>query len=113
MRKAIIIASSPLLIVFLLITFSRFSGREYPLYVYIIDYMGQSYIYFSYIFDDFFTSTFDGRMNFPVFFPGDEVSRVLSKEIFTEYSSNTFATFIGSFYKDRDLFLTILLAFIF
>ncbi|SFL58767.1 oligosaccharide repeat unit polymerase [Porphyromonadaceae bacterium KH3CP3RA] len=113
MRRIMVIASSPLLIVFLLITFSRFLGREYPIHVYMIDYIGQSYIYFSYIFDDFFTSTFDGRMNFPILFPGSEISRVLSEEVSTDYNLNTFATFIGSFYKDMGFVRTILLSFIF
>jgi oligosaccharide repeat unit polymerase len=112
-KRYLVVLSSPFIIIFLLITFSRFSGREYPIYIYIIDYIGQSYLYFSYIFNDFFFSTFGGRMNFPVFFDGEGVSRVLSDEVLVDYNLNTFATFIGSFYKDVGFAGTLIIAFIF
>lgn len=111
--KIIGIVSLPLLIIFLSITFSRFSNREYPVYVYMFDYIGQSYIYFSYMFNDFYESTFGGRLSFPFLFPNDRLEGHVSNLVYADFSLNTFSTFVGSFYKDMGFMSTISLAFCF
>ena len=99
-RRTVLFFSLPLMTVLIAITLSRFTGREYPVFVYMFDYIGQSFIYFSYIFDQFFESTFGGRLSFPILFPDDRIERVLSEVVYADYSLNTFSTFIGTFYKD-------------
>lgn len=112
-KKWGIIASFPGLFVFWLITFSRFTDRDYPVYIYMFDYIGQPFLYFSYIFDTFFEPTFGGRINFPIFFSDDRLAGPLNDEVYTDYNLNTFSTFIGSFYKDIGFYGTLLLSFSF
>lgn len=113
MLRLISLMAVPLITIFAFITISRFSDREYPVYTYVIDYIGQSFIYFSYIFDPFFESTFGGRMNFPIFFPNDRIDRVLSEEVSANFDLNTFSTFVGSFYKDVGFYRTLILAVVY
>src|SRR5690606_28381580 len=112
-NRLLLLVVVPATAFFLIITVDRFSGREFPVYVYMLDYIGQSFIYFSYIFDQFYEPTFGGRMNFPIFFPGESLDRTLSEMVYTDYSLNTFATFVGSFYKDMGFVTTFLIAFLF
>ena len=112
-NRLLLLLVTPATIFFLIITVDRFSSREYPVYVYMLDYIGQSFIYFSYIFDQLYEPTFGGRMNFPILFPGETLDRNLSEVIYTDYSLNTFATFVGSFYKDMGFVTTLTIAFLF
>lgn len=113
MIRIVSLMSVPLIAIFTVITIARFSNREYPIYVYVFDYLGQSFLYFSYIFNPFFDSTFGGRMNFPIFFPNDRIDRVLSEEVSANFNLNTFSTFVGSFYKDIGFYRTLLIATVF
>lgn len=117
LRKSIIktagILSLPLLAIFYLITVSRFSDRSHSVFLSVIDYLGQPFVYFSYIFDSFFDSTFGGRMNFPFLFPDSRLERSVSDLIYTDFRINTFSTFIGSFYKDIGFVMTLSIAFCF
>lgn len=113
MIRYVLIFSLPFIIVFGLITVSRFDNREYSIVFSILSYLGQGFIYFSYNFDQFFDSTFHGRLNFPILFPGESVSRRLSEAIYTDYNLNTFSTFVGSFYKDVGFYTTLLIAVIY
>lgn len=112
--KGTLIFCGPLVLFFLLITFSRFGDRDNPFNYFILSYLGQSFIYFSYNFDLFFNDTFGGRMNFPIFFPSSQrISGQLNEEIYADHYLNTFSTFVGSFYKDMGFYKTLILAFIF
>jgi len=109
MRYGLII-SVPFILIFSIITLSRFSDREYSVLFSILNYAGQSFVYFSYNFDQFFDSTFGGRMNFPIFFPNEQISSQLNDMVYTDYYLNTFSTFVGSFYKDMGFYITLLIA---
>jgi len=112
--KSVLFLCGPLVVVFLLITLSRFTGRDNPVIYFILSYLGQSFIYFSYNFDLFFNDTFGGRMNFPIFFPNSPgISDQLNEEIVADHYLNTFSTFVGSFYKDMGFFKTLILALLF
>lgn len=108
------VASVPIIIVFLLISFSRFSERENSVLYYLIDYAGQSFIYFSYNFESFYEGAFGGRMSFPILFSREEqVKGALNDTIYSSYNLNTFSTFVGSFYKDVGLIVTLLIGIFF
>lgn len=112
--KTTLIFCGPLFLIFLLITLSRFGDRDNPVIYFILSYLGQSFIYFSYNFDLFFNDTFGGRMNFPIFFPDSQRINVqLNEEIYADHYLNTFSTFVGSFYKDMGFYKTFLLALLF
>lgn len=111
--KYVSIGSLPLIAVFLGITISRFSNRAYPVYVSMFDYIGQSFIYFSYIFDPFYESSFGGRVSFPFLFPNDRLDGFVSEFLWSDFSLNTFSTFVGSFYKDMGFVVTLSLAIVF
>lgn len=106
------IFSLPMIVIFLSITISRFSEREYPVYTYILRYLGEPFINFSYIFPDFFSNTTGGKQSFPFLF-SNAPNLAGTSLVSTDYSINTFATFVGSFYKDIGFIYTLLLAIIY
>lgn len=112
--KLISVFSIPFVVVFFMITLSRFSDRDNPVFTYILDYLGQPFIYFSYIYEPFFKSTFGGRHNFPFVFPNSSKIEGSLSDIVTsvDFYVNTFSTFVGSFYKDIGFVFTLLLAII-
>lgn len=112
MLKWLSIFSAPMAIALIAITVSRFSEREYPIYIYILQYLGEPFIYFSYIFKDFFSNTTGGSQTFPFLF-SNTTNISESSGISIDYSINTFATFIGSFYKDVGFVYTLLWALVF
>ena len=107
-----IIFTIPLIIIFILISTSRFSGRDESVTYYFIDYFGQAFINFSYNFDGFMDDTFGGRINFPNFFSEKEQlsNKNVNDIIVSEDYLNTFSTFVGSFYKDMGFIKTLFLA---
>src|SRR5690606_7641723 len=86
--------------------------REYSVFFYMLDYFGQSFIYFSYNFYDFMDDTFGGRISFPSLFPAQErlSNRSLNSQVYSDDYLNTFATFVGSFYKDMGFVKTFVFA---
>ena len=102
----------PLLAVFLAITISRFSGRSHDILFYLLDYLGEPVIMFSYNFQQFFDGAFDGRLNFPILFDSSERVPItnLNDTIYSRHNLNTFPTFVGSFYLDFGFLGTFLLA---
>ena len=92
----------PIMLVFIIITIARFSGRSQEILFYVLDYIGEPVIMFSYNFEIFFEGLFNGRLNFPIFF--DTINRVsmnnLNETVYASHNLNTFPTFIGNFYMD-------------
>lgn len=110
-KKASVILFSPFILVFLFISISRFSDRENSVTYFFVDYMGQSFINFSYNFYNFMDNTFGGRLNFQSFFSQENqlTNKNVNDLVLSVDYLNTFSTFVGSFYKDfgfiRTLFL--------
>lgn len=100
-----------LLYVFYLISDSRFGEKGLGVEYSLIDYLGQSNIYFSYAFNQFIDGVAGGSINFS-FITGNRVSlNNLNNLVYANYHLNTFSSFIGSFYFDMGLISTFLLAF--
>lgn len=108
-------ASIPLLVIFLAISFFRFSGREQPVLYYLVSYGGQQYFNFSAIYKDFTDGAFGGTLTFPIFFPSSERTLMtnLNDTIYSNISLNTFPTFLGSFYLDTGFLTTLLISILF
>jgi oligosaccharide repeat unit polymerase len=102
------IAIIPMGLLFFQISAAKFQGVGKGIIYYFVDYLGQSFIYFSYNFHQFMNGTAGGRMNFPSLFPaGQQVSiNNLNDIFFANYNLNTFSTFVGSFYFDMGLLRT-------
>ncbi|MDM1033762.1 oligosaccharide repeat unit polymerase [Myroides odoratimimus] len=112
-KKMSFIPLVAILLVFFMITFSRFGDRQQGVMFYIFDYIGQQNIYFSYNFDQFFEGAAGGRLNFG-YFLGDSISMNNLNDIFyADYHLNTFSTFVGSFYFDTGFLTTLLLSIFF
>jgi len=111
-RFLFILVGLPIILIFFKITDVRFTGRDEGLFYYLIDYTGQSFIYFSYNFNRFIEGTSGGRMNFPILFPSSERAQMghLNDIYMADYNLNTFSTFVGSFYFDMGLTKTLFLA---
>ncbi len=114
-KKFLWIASIPSLFLFYLISVGRFLGRDYSVLYYIIDYLGQPFIYFSYGFDRFFDPTFYGKLVFPYLFPASQkiAETNLNDVVSADYYLNTFPTFVGSLYLDLGFYLTLGIAMLF
>lgn len=90
---------------FLIISFSRFSERG-SVFDSLLYYFGQSFIYFSYIYERFIDGTYFGELTFPYLFPQDNYLRSL---LSADFNLNTFSTFVGSFFMDFGIIYTFLL----
>ncbi len=99
-----------LLYIFYLISDSRFGEKDLGVEYSLIDYLGQSNIYFSYGFNQFMDGVAGGAINFS-FITGDRVSlNNLNEFVYANYHLNTFSSFVGSFYFDMGLVATFVLA---
>lgn len=107
----LIVISIPIILFFYLITVDRFDGRDNPILFYVILYLGQSFIYFSYGYDLFYEPTFHGRKVFAFLFPQNEQigSTNLNEIVYADYYLNTFSTFVGSIYNDIGNIYTLIL----
>lgn len=102
----------PIIIIFSLITQARFSEKGDGTMYSVASYLGQSFIYFSYNFDNFEDGMSGGRMVFPSLFPTSErvLLNNLNDSFYADYNLNTFPTFVGSFYLDMGFTKTFFLA---
>lgn len=111
-KTALTISILPMVVIFLVVSYSRFSGREFSVIEFILGYFGQPFIYFSYIFYDFFDNTYSGQQVFPLF--GVPAEGLYSDKLNgIDYYINTFSTFVGSIYKDVGFLITLLIAMFF
>lgn len=110
-----LIGSSPILVAFGIISFSRFGDRTFDFTYYIYDYIGQSFLNFSYFFNHFYQGAFGGRLTFPIFFPGSESVPMsnINDSVAAPFDLNVFSTFVGSFYLDLGFWKTLFLATMF
>jgi len=106
--------SSPFIFIFIAISIARASDVNQTVSFFIIDYIGQPFINFSRFFKDFIEPTYNGRLNFPAFFPDSEA--VSLRNLWINKASgelNVFTTFIGSFLLDFGAYLLFIFTFIY
>lgn len=98
--------------IFAITTIGRFSGREFTVFDYVASYAGQSYLYFSYQFYDFFEVTSYGKQVFKIFSTdAKDLNRFNEVIGQLNYNTNVFSTLVGSFYKDLGFYFTLMLCF--
>jgi oligosaccharide repeat unit polymerase len=116
-KKKLLLLFIFFIIIFLAISISRAVITNRDPFFFILDYIGQSFIYFSYFFNSFNEPSFYGRLVFPILFPleervsGQQMSDIMP--IQTDFYLNTFGTFVGSFYFDIGAIYTLIFAILF